>query len=156
VFTADHTNESHHREYKNELGIFEVPIIFYVPGDSSFSPAYHEDVIAQQIDIMPTVLDYLGYDLPFVSFGSSLFDSDTDKSFAVNYNNGIYQLIKDDYILQFDGKSAVGMYDFKKDRLLKENIIEKVPQQHEMEHFLKAVIQQYMQRMNTDQITIKQ
>ena len=156
VFTADHTNESHHREYKNELGIFEVPIIFYAPGDSSFSPAYHEDVIAQQIDIMPTVLDYLGYDLPFVSFGSSLFDSDTDKSFAVNYNNGIYQLIKDDYILQFDGKSAVGMYDFKKDRLLKENIIEKVPQQHEMEHFLKAIIQQYMQRMNTDQITIKQ
>lgn len=156
VITADHTNESHHPEYKNELGIFEVPIIFYAPGDSTFTPAYHEDIIAQQIDIMPTVLDYLGYDLPFVSFGKSLLRTNADKSFAVNYNNGIYQLIKDDYMLQFDGKTTIGMYNFKNDRLLQHNQKGNVLQQSEMEHFLKAIIQQYMQRMNTDQITIKQ
>ena len=156
VITADHTNESHHPEYKNEMGIFEVPIIFYAPGDSTFTPAYHEDIIAQQIDIMPTVLDYLGYDLPFISFGKSLLRTNADKTFAVNYNNGIYQLIKDDYMLQFDGKTTIGMYNFKNDRLLQHNQKGNVLQQSEMEHFLKAIIQQYMQRMNTDQITIKQ
>lgn len=152
VITADHTNESHHSAYKTDLGLFEVPVIFYAPGDTTITPAYHENIIAQQIDIMPTVLGYLGYDKPYVSFGINLFKSPAHDTFAVNYNNGIYQFIKGDFLLQFDGQATIGMYNIKTDRLLKNNLIGTLKEQHEMEHFLKAVIQQYMQRMNNDKL----
>ena len=48
------------------------------------------------------------------------------------------------------------MYAFKTDVLLKENLVGKVPQQESMEKELKAMIQQYMERMNHDELTIKQ
>ncbi len=154
VLTADHSNESHHAEYKTDLGSFEVPIIFYAPGDSSLTAAYNETAIAQQIDIMPTVLNYLGYDKPYVSFGIDLLSTPSGDTFAVNYNNGIYQFVKGDYMLQFDGNKSTALYNIKTDRLLKENLIDTVPNQTEMEHQLKAIIQQYMQRINNDQLVV--
>lgn len=153
VITADHTNEAHHDEYLTDLGLFEVPIIFYAPGDSNLTPSYHEDIIAQQIDIMPSVLGYLGYDHPHVSFGIDLLNTDSEKTFAVNYNNGIYQFIQGDYLLQFDGKATRAVYNYKTDRMLRNNLIGTLPEQSTMERHLKAIIRQYMQRMNNDALT---
>ena len=154
VITADHTNQSTHEEYKTDLGVFEVPIIFYTP-DGSLPAIVREDVIAQQIDIMPTVLSYLGRTDAFMAFGNDLLTTPANETFAVNYNNGIYQLVMGDYLLQFDGNNTRAIYNFKHDRLLKENLLGKVTQQPEMEHFLKAIIQQYMQRMNTDNLVVR-
>ena len=39
---------------------------------------------------MPSILDYLGYDMPFISFGESVFRK---KSWAIHYNNNRYCLI---------------------------------------------------------------
>ncbi len=39
--------------------------------------------IAQQIDIMPTVLSYLNYDDEYIAFGNNLLD-DSQESFAFN------------------------------------------------------------------------
>ena len=154
VITSDHTNQSTHEEYQTDLGLFEVPIIFYTP-DGSLSPCLREDVVAQQIDIMPTVLSYLGKTEAYLAFGNDLFTTPEENTFAVNYVNGIYQYVKGDYLLQFDGKTTRAIYDFKNDRLLKENLIGQLPQQSEMEHELKAIIQQYMQRMNTDRLVVR-
>ena len=79
-----------------------------------------------------------------------------EETYAVNYLDGIYQFFKGDYMLQFDGEKTVAMYAFKTDVLLKENLVGKVPQQESMEKELKAMIQQYMERMNHDELTIKQ
>ena len=155
VITADHTNEAHHDEYLTDLGLFEVPIIFYAPGDSTLSPSYREDIIAQQIDIMPTVLGYLGYDQPYVSFGIDLMHADSEKAFAINYNNGIYQFVQGEYLLQFDGKSTRAVYNYKTDRLLHNNLAGTLSEQDAMEHRLKAIIQQYMQRMNNDALVVR-
>ena len=154
VITADHTNQSTHEEYKTDLGVFEVPIIFYTP-DGSLPAIVRDDVIAQQIDIMPTVLSYLGRTDAFMAFGNDLLTTPANETFAVNYNNGIYQLVMGDYLLQFDGNNTRAIYNFKHDRLLKENLLGKITQQPEMEHFLKAIIQQYMQRMNTDNLVVR-
>ena len=105
---------------------------------------------------MPTVLGYLGYDKPYVAFGCDLLHTPMEETYAVNYLDGIYQFFKGDYMLQFDGEKTVAMYAFKTDVLLKENLIGKVPQQESMEKELKAMIQQYMERMNHDELTIKQ
>lgn len=155
VITADHTNEAHHPEYLTDLGLFEVPVIFYAP-NGSITPAYHEDIIAQQIDIMPTVLNYLGYDRPYVSFGIDLFNNPEGKDFAVNYINGIYQFVQGDLLLQFDGTKSIGLYDIKTDRLLRNNLLGTRTEQSAMEHKLQAIIQSYMQRMNTDNLVVKE
>lgn len=153
VITADHTSHSERPEYLTESGLFSVPVIFYQPG-SSLSGSVN--AIAQQIDIMPTVLGYLGYDKPYVSFGCDLLSTPAEQTSAVNYINGIYQYHKGKYLLQFDGAKPIAFYDFVSDRLLKNNLLDTLPEvQASMERELKAIIQQYMSRMNTDRLTVK-
>ena len=152
VLTADHVNQSNHAEYMTDAGRYAVPVIFYTPdGDLQG----REEAIAQQIDIMPTVLGYLGYDEPYVSFGNDLLRTPTEERFAVNHNNGTYQYFKGDYMLQFDGEKVIAIYDFKTDKLLKDNLLGKVAMQDQMEKELKAIIQQYMVRMNQDRMTME-
>lgn len=153
VITADHTSHSERPEFLTESGVFSVPVIFYQQGSNLHGRV---DAIAQQIDIMPTVLGYLGYDKPYVSFGCDLLSTPAEETFAVNYVNGIYQLHKGKYLLQFDGVKSIAFYDFVTDRLLKNNLLNTLPEvQASMELELKAIIQQYMSRMNTDQLTVE-
>ena len=104
---------------------------------------------------MPTVLGYLGYDEPYVAFGNDLLNTTPDKHFAVNHNNGTYQYFKGDYMLQFDGDKSIALFAFKTDRLLQNNLLGQVAEQEQMEIELKAIIQQYMMRMNGDKMTFE-
>ena len=70
VLTADHTSLSTHEEYQTPLGRFRVPIIFFDPS-GDMKPGRRPG-IAKQIDIMPTLLGYLGFQHPFVAFGNDL------------------------------------------------------------------------------------
>ena len=120
VFTADHTNQNEHPIYQNEAGLFSVPIIFYTPDGSLQGKS---DAIAQQIDIMPTVLGYLGYDNPYIAFGCDLLHTPKEDTYAVNYLNGVYQFFKGEYMIQFDGNRTTAVYAFRNDPLLKTNLI---------------------------------
>lgn len=153
VITADHTNLSVREEYKTDLGLFEVPIIFYTP-DGSIAPEVRSDIVAQQIDVFPTILSYLGKSDPYLAFGNDLFTTPTNETFAVNYINGIYQLVQGELLLQFDGKSTRAVYDYRNDRLLRNNLLDTRPEQVKMEQLLRAIIQQYMQRMNHNKLKI--
>ena len=151
VLVADHTNQNSHDVYKTDLGLYSIPIIFFTP-DGSIKPAMRDDVIAQQTDITPTLLHLLGYERPYLAFGNDLLGVDPGQTWAFNYNAGIYQLIKGDLMLQFDGEKTTALYRYKTDRLLKENLVGQLPQQQEMEQFVKALIQQYMSRMNENRL----
>ena len=155
VLVADHTNQSSHDVYKTDLGLYSIPIIFFAP-DGSLEASHDEAVIAQQTDITPTLLHLLGYNKPYLAFGKDLLGYDGDEvlqSWAFNYNAGIYQLVRaDGLLLQFDGTKTTAVYRFKTDPLLKENLVGKLPEQQEMELFLKALIQQYMSRMNENRL----
>lgn len=152
VFTADHTNSPERPEYQTECGLFSVPVVFYQHGSNL--KGYVKDAIAQQIDIMPTVLSHLGYDAPYISFGCDLLTTSPEDTYAVNYINGVYQFFKGDYLLQFDGKRATGVFAFKTDKLLEHNLLGQLSQQSAMEDELKAIIQQYMTRMNGDGLVV--
>lgn len=109
----------------------------------------------QQIDIMPTVLNYLNYDKPYFAFGFDALDPKTN-NFVVNNNDGSFSFYQGDYLLFYDGEKSVGLFNLKNDRLTKNNIVDKVPTvQKEMETYLKAFIQQYNNRMINDRLTIK-
>jgi hypothetical protein len=55
-------------------------------------------------------------------------------------------------LLQFDGTKTSAMYRFKTDPLLKQNLVGTLPEQQSMETQLKAIIQQYMSRMNENRL----
>ena len=154
VITSDHTNLSDHEYYQTDLGGFCSPIIFFDPkGD--MKPGVR-NAIAQQIDIMPTVLGYLGYDRPYIAFGSNLLATPDEKTWAVNYLGGIYQYVEGDYLLQFDGNKTKALYRFRTDLLLKDNVAEKEPEVvKRLERRLKAIIQSYMTRMNGNELVTK-
>jgi phosphoglycerol transferase MdoB-like AlkP superfamily enzyme len=151
VLVADHTNQSSHDVYKTDLGLYSIPIIFFTP-DGSLQPRLDESAIAQQTDITPTLLHLLGYNKPYLAFGNDLLSGDMDNTWAFSYNGGIYQLVKGDLMLQFDGEKTTAAYRFKSDPLLKENLVGRLPEQQGMEQFLKALIQQYMSRMNDNRL----
>lgn len=153
VITADHVSsnivfpESH-----TTWGLFSVPIIFFNPDNSL---AERSSSIAQQIDIMPSVLGQLKYDKPYVAFGHNVFDS-TSTSFAFNYRDDIYNLYEGEYLLMFDGKRTISLYNFVKDRMLQQDIKKSDKDvAARMERKIKAIIQQYNNRMVEDKLTVQ-
>ena len=154
VITADHTNHSIEPRYKSTAGWFEVPVLFFSPdGDPAFTPGVDSTTIAQQADIMPTVLEYVGYDKPFMAFGKSLLSTPAQESYAVNFTNETFQYYKGEYVLHFNGERSTALYNLHNDIELKENIMGKNDVQENMERELKAIIQQYMNRMVQDRLT---
>ena len=152
VLTSDHTNLSDHAFYETDLGGFCSPIIIYEPGHTDRDPMIL-DKIAQQIDILPTVLGMLHYQKPFFAFGIDVLNTPAEDTWAVNYLNGIYQYVKYGHVLQFDGQQTKAVYALS-DSLMKQNLIGKIPQQPQMECELKAIIQQYMTRMTQDKLSV--
>lgn len=153
VLTSDHTNLSDHEYYQTDIGGFCSPIIIYEPGNSERKPEM-QDKIAQQIDILPTVLGMLHYQKPFFGFGIDVLNTPKEDTWAVNYLNGIYQYVKQDHVLQFDGEQTKAVYALI-DSLMQQNLVGKIPQQVQMERELKAIIQQYMSRMTQDRLYAK-
>ena len=153
VLTSDHTNLSDHDYYQTDIGGFCSPIIIYEPGNSERKPEM-QDKIAQQIDILPTVLGMLHYQKPFFGFGIDVLNTPKEDTWAVNYLNGIYQYVKQDHVLQFDGEQTKAVYALN-DSLMQHNLVGKIPQQVQMERELKAIIQQYMSRMTQDRLYAK-
>jgi phosphoglycerol transferase MdoB-like AlkP superfamily enzyme len=152
VITADHTNESIHKEFQNNFGSYSIPVIFYKPGSDLKGM---KNRIAQQIDIMPTILSYLNYDEEYIAFGNNLLD-DSYESFAYNTNGSTYQLYMKDHLLEMIDNKPVGLYNYKTDKYLETNILDKEPDiAGMMEEKLKAIIQSYNSRLIDNDMVVK-
>ncbi|MCB0281686.1 MAG: LTA synthase family protein [Calditrichaeota bacterium] len=152
VITADHATVPYHDEYKNDVGNFAVPIIFYTP-DISLNG--YDDRVAQHPDIFPTILDYLNINTPLFSFGSSLLNPENAR-LAFYFSRNSYRLIQDSLVIEYDGNRFTSLYNYKKDPLLSDNILSKNDKSgQEMKDKMRAVIQQYNNRMIRDNLTIQ-
>lgn len=153
VFVADHTGPDGKDQYATRTGMYRIPIVFYHPAGTL--PAKRSNKVAQQADIMETVLDYLGYTKPFVSFGNSLLN-DSANRFSISFAGGMYQFIQQHYTLTFDGSKSLYLYDWLNDPLEQHNLVtDSLALTHRMEQQLKAVIQQYNQRMIFNNMIVK-
>ena len=132
VITADHTNESVMPEYKNPRGQFAVPIAFYYPGREWDDP-YNQSQAVSQVDIMPSVLAFLGYNKPFFAFGEDALTQPKQHPYAICYNHPLYQIMSNDTLILYDGQR---------------------PANNDMERYLQAYIQQYISRMINNQLTV--
>lgn len=144
IFSADHTAKEQSKLYGTRAGMFRIPIAYYHPGDTILKGVSSR--VTQQADIMPSVLDYLGINKPFLAFGSSIFSD--NNGYAANYLGGIYQYFHGNYLLTFDGEKAIGLYNFLTDNMLKKNLVkDSTSLANGMENTLKAMIQQYNYRL---------
>lgn len=153
VFTADHTAPVQQDYYNNKVGVFAIPILYFVPGDTALHGGCN--TLTQQADIMPTVLDYLHFNKPFLCFGNSIFQKDS-QHFVVNFLDDWYQLILDNFVLQFNGEKSIALFNLANDSLLTKNILlEDKQKTNEIEYKLKAIIQSYNYRMINNKLVVK-
>ena len=136
IITADHSGQGLHRPYNDYDGWYRIPMLIY-------RPQYEETLVPtlgpqwschrvsprlmQQTDIMPTLLDYLGIEVPAVCFGTSVFRN-PDRGWQIAYGNGYYQLETQDgvAVLGEETEEVIGFGDIEK---------------------LKAIVQQYNHRL---------
>jgi phosphoglycerol transferase MdoB-like AlkP superfamily enzyme len=150
VFTADHTGPSEDAVFANSYGNYQIPIFFYEPNNSLKGT---DSKVAQQLDIMPTVLNLLHYNQPFFSFGNNLNDTTQNKNrFAINFYNGVYQYFNNEEMLQFNGEKTVSLYNYKTDTTLTYNMIK---DKKTSDKKVKAFIQAYNNRVIHNQLSTK-
>ena len=149
VITADHTNQLTLPEYTNDLGRYRVPVAFFCP---ALLPAEGRTDVISQTDIMPSVLEFVGYDKPYFAFGEDALSGPKKHNYAICYNSPVYQVMNDSLLMQFDGQRVTALYNYKADPVLHaQQPVEEAPE--EMVTYLKAYIQQYIHRMIHDQLT---
>ncbi len=144
VITSDHSSFVEGEYYTSSLGTLEIPMIWYFP--KHISPQTNAKIL-QQIDLMPSLLHYVGYSKPFVAFGQSVFDS-TATPYTMRFSNGNYQFVENTWVLNFaDGQSI----SLKKDQRDFAKQPDQMQQQADtlqlLENKVKSMIQQYNSRV---------
>jgi len=152
VLVADHDNLIFYDDYLKDQNFHTVPILFFSPNKKYVG--VNKDW-AQQIDIYPTLLDMMGYDKPFRSWGRSLISEKKVPPFVIRYSSDHYQMMSGNYICTFDGEKAVGFYK-KEDKDLKNNLIgQRNAEMNLLEKRCKAFLQDYMDRIIDKKLTSK-
>ncbi|HNQ12491.1 MAG TPA: sulfatase-like hydrolase/transferase [Bacteroidia bacterium] len=86
VIAADHTGPYGSEQYAKIPKVYSIPIFLYSPSDLQLKGKIKKAV--QQLDLFPSIMDYLNYDQTFYSFGSSFFRSEEYP--IVFYSNELY------------------------------------------------------------------
>lgn len=152
VLSSDHTSSEGDQDIdKTNIGKFSIPIVFFDPSNPEFVGVNENNF--QQIDIMPSILDYLNIKTDMISFGKSY---KSKNNFVVYYLQDTYHYIQDDYYLAFANNKAIGLYNWKKDVLLKNNLLntEKVKTE-KLSRFLKAYIQTFYERVTNNTLSLE-
>jgi len=122
VITPDHCSPmSSNAYYASGTGRYEIPIIFYAPGDQELK-GRRNNVLMQQMDIMPSILDYLHFDKPFFSFGNSVFRG-LKSRFVINQLSGVYHWINAGNQMVITDDKVQEIYAFPSDSLRKHNLL---------------------------------
>ena len=141
VILPDHTPDADNIYYDTKVSYYKIPILFY---DPTFNWKGESNTIADQVDVMPTILDYLHYDQSFNAFGKSLLSEKNNNAMTVNYRDGIYQCIDSNYVLQYSNEQVLAFYKYSDDWYLKNNLNEETNnRKQEMLNYLKAYIQKF-------------
>lgn len=144
VLVADHTGISADPFYGNSVGNNAIPLIYFMPADSSLKG--NNSFITSQVDILPSIMDYLNYPKEYFAFGSSVFDS-TAHHFSLSYYDH-FDYVEKNYFMYFDGVTSNGLYEYTTDSLLGNDLREKEKDLNtSMERRLKAIVQTYQQSL---------
>jgi phosphoglycerol transferase MdoB-like AlkP superfamily enzyme len=148
VITADHTSQTYYPEYSKAINRFAVPILFYSANKAYALKGVRTD-LASQMDLYPSVIDLIGYNKPFRSWGRSLVSNllaETPR--VINSTGNICQFMQGNYIYLFDGKKIRGIFTAS-DKGLEKNLMAGTlnPEMNKGMLDCKAFIQDYADRI---------
>ena len=155
IIAADHVaSRNYHSSYDREISNYAAPIIFFTP-DGSLKPQMINKPI-QQIDIYPSVIDYLGINDTIIAFGKSVFDTlQLKNKFIVACRQGLYQIITDSLVLEYDSEKdeVIGLYNYRTDIHFEHNLNEsKKFDCDKLLATLRAYVQQYTYRIRKNKL----
>ncbi len=145
VITADHSGPMPGAKPLNRYQRYQIPILLYDPSQLIVGP---QNCLLQQTDILPSILDYIGFEGSLKSFGRSVFDILQPPQYSYTYSEGLFQIMDGEYLLLFDGRKSIAMYQYSKDKKLKSNLLHKLTgERARLELAIKAAIQQHHRAM---------
>ncbi|MBK6950993.1 MAG: sulfatase-like hydrolase/transferase [Crocinitomicaceae bacterium] len=154
IIVADHTPASGSDIYFKDMGNMHIPLVFFHPSHKDLRG--RNDKVVSQADVMPTVMDLLGYEKSFYAFGQSVFDSKPgySASYVGNKYLYFYEIGNEKYMLTYQDEQVNGIYNLK-DQLQTTNLMgdEKLKQQILTQ--LKALIQTYNHALISNQMTVE-
>ncbi|MDY5969337.1 MAG: sulfatase-like hydrolase/transferase [Bacteroidales bacterium] len=131
VILGDHPGQGLSRQYNDYSGWYCIPMILFDPSNTSWASMSND--IVQQIDVMPTVLDYLNINERVACFGeSALRHSNGNHGWHVVFGNDYHQLERNGRIAILSPYKTLG-----------------TPEDIE---YLKAVLQTYTSRLLGNQL----
>ena len=117
---------------KSSLDTFHIFCLFYSP--KHIKPNV-SSVLGSQLDILPSIIDFLNIKTLHSSFGKSLFATKENRFVYMNGGEVKYW-IKDSYVLVHNMQQVLGLYDYLKDSKFSFNINNnKLKQELEMQFF---------------------
>ncbi len=148
---ADHTSGGFGYLDNNSVNEFVVPVSFLAVGDTGFNKM--QDQCISHIDMYPTILDYLGYNKPFVTLGNSALSKQHP---TIQYGgNGIFVIFEYPYALEFDSnhQKVTKFFEYNSERkatylLLDDKNKERIDR---LTNLVKSYIQVFSYRINKNQ-----
>ena len=114
IFTADHGHGNALDNIGRDLRLndkpepyiehYRIPLLIYAP--KIFEPKVN-DILGSQNDIMPTIIDLLGFKNSFSAMGNSLFDNSVKNRFVYTFWGNQIGLVKDDCFIIHNYKNIV-------------------------------------------------
>lgn len=112
IITADHTQHLETPAYMTPLGTYRVPLVLFHPRGRV--TGMDTNRVTQQIDVFPTVLDYLGVRPPErLLFGRSLLRGGDGRAFL--HAAGTFYLVRGDRVLKLIPGQPAELFDPQRD-----------------------------------------
>lgn len=145
VLMADHTPAGSTPAFQSYTGMYRIPIAIFDPQNNQ---GVVEEKIFNQVDVMPTVLDLIGYKQKAYSFGNSYYDK-TKVPFSINYISESYLYFQGDYMLNFIDDHVAGLYNYQLDSL---NLLDSAAYYPKLTKDMEVKVKGFIQRYNNDLI----
>jgi len=145
VITADHTGFNYRPEFENELSRFRIPILFFHPG-YEWPREIDRDQVVQQVDILPSVMDFLGLENgKEVNYLSRSVFIPGERT-AVMYLDGRYFIADKEYFVDWLVGTEMKMYAIN-DSFEKHPLSEPADRKLNLENRVKAAAQYFNEGM---------
>ncbi len=147
IITADHSAENLLHAYRTPSGKFEIPLILYSP--KLLKPQAIRKTV-EQIDILPTVLDYVGYPQDITLLGHSIFEENNNE-FVTHFDNNTYHITKNNWSYGIHLTQDAFLFNRSQDINCLTNLESKFPQMEEvLDSNLKQALFKYFYVVNQE------
>ncbi len=147
IITADHSAENLLHAYRTPSGKFEIPLILYSP--KLLKPQVIRKTVGQ-IDILPTILDYVGYPKNITLLGNSIFERNTNQ-FVAHFDNNTYHITKNNWSYGVHLTDDAFLFNKTQDINCLTNLTSKFPQMEEaLDSNLKQALYKYFYLANEE------